>query len=58
MAAIAEQPLAYPRVRGETRRGLVRRFPYAIYFRILAGEVVILAVMHGRQHPRRWLSRR
>ena len=58
VAGIVENPLAYPRVHGETRRALVRRFPYAIYFRVLADELVVLAVMHGRRLPRRWQSRR
>ena len=53
-----QQPLAYPRVHGETRRAVVRRFPYAIYFRPVSDEVVVLAVMHGRRLPRRWRSRR
>lgn len=53
---IAENPLAFPCVHGETRRATLRRFPYAIYFRILDDEIVVLAV-HGRQHPRRWQSR-
>ena len=30
--SIVQNPLAYPLVRGDTRRALVRRFPYAIYF--------------------------
>ncbi len=32
LGRIVQAPLAYPRVQGETRRALVRRFPYAIYF--------------------------
>jgi plasmid stabilization system protein ParE len=58
LMAIVEHPLAHPRVHGETRRALVRRFPYAIYFRAMSDEVVVLAVMHGRRLPRRWRSRR
>ena len=58
MAAIVEHPLAYPRIYGETRRVLVHRFPYAIYFRVMPDELVVLAVMHGRRLPRRWRSRR
>jgi len=30
LAGIVRNPLAYPRVNGETRRALVPRFPYAI----------------------------
>jgi plasmid stabilization system protein ParE len=58
VAGILEKPLAYPQIHGETRRALVRRFPYAVYFRPVADEVVVLAVMHGRRLPRRWQSRR
>lgn len=58
ITGVLQNPLAYPRVRGETRRALVRRFPYAVYFRPIADEIVVLAVMHGRRNPRRWHSRR
>jgi plasmid stabilization system protein ParE len=53
---IAESPLTLPIVRGETRRAILRRFPYAIYFRMLDSDIVVLAV-HGPQHERRWQSR-
>lgn len=58
LAGIVQNPLAYPCVHGETRRALVQRFPYAIYFRVVSDELVVLAVMHGRRLPRRWQSRR
>lgn len=57
LRGIVEAPLAYPRVQGEMRRALVRRFPYAIYFQTMPDEIVVLAVIHGRRHPRRWQSR-
>jgi toxin ParE1/3/4 len=50
--------LAYPRVKGDTRRAAVRRFPYAVYFRPIKDEIIVLAVMHGRRLPRHWRSRR
>jgi len=56
VARIAEGPLAYPRVRGETRRAVLTRFPYALYFRVTAEGIVVLAV-HGRQDPSRWQRR-
>lgn len=58
ITAILQDPLAYPRVRGDTRRALVRRFPYAVYFRPLGDEIIVLAVMHGRRNPGHWRSRR
>ena len=53
---IAVQPLLYLRVHLETRRAVLARFPYAIYFRPTEVEIVVLAV-HGRQHPSRWQAR-
>ena len=58
-ASICRSPRVYPVVRGRTRRLLLRRFPYGVFFyeREAAGEVVIVAVVHGRRHPRHWQSR-
>ena len=56
VARIVANPLAFRRVRGETRRGVLNRFPYAIYFRPTAKEITVLAV-HGRQDPSRWQMR-
>jgi len=55
---IAERPAMYARVSGETRRAVLRRFPYAVYFRVLDDAIVVLAVVHGHRHPRVWRSRR
>jgi plasmid stabilization system protein ParE len=55
---VLQAPLACPRVHGEIRRALVRRFPYAIYFRAMPDEIVVLAVIHGRRHARHWQPRR
>ena len=56
VSRIAKNPAAFPKVRGETRRAVLQRFPYAIYFRASDDAVVVLAV-HGRQHPERWHTR-
>jgi len=55
--SIAQHPLTYPIVRRNTRRALLRRFPYAIYFRVYDEVVVVVACMHGRRNPRRWQVR-
>jgi plasmid stabilization system protein ParE len=54
---VAEHPLKHPVVRRDTRRALLRRFPYAIYYRVYADLVVVVACMHGRRSPKRWQSR-
>ncbi len=54
---IVEHPALFQRVHGETRRAVLHRFPYAIYFRHASDTIVVLAV-HGRQDPTRWQIRR
>ncbi|MXZ73267.1 MAG: type II toxin-antitoxin system RelE/ParE family toxin [Acidobacteria bacterium] len=56
VSRIAKNPVAFPKVRGEVRRAVLSRFPYAVYFRLVGDAVVVLAVL-GRQHPERWQSR-
>ena len=58
LGTLLQSPEAFQRVHGEIRRLRLRRFPYAIYFPLVREEVVVLAVMHGRRHPRRCRSRR
>jgi plasmid stabilization system protein ParE len=53
---IASNPDMFRRVHGATRRAVMSRFPYAVYFRTSDAQVVVLAI-HGRQHPSRWKSR-
>lgn len=57
IARIAGDPLAYPeRYRG-TRRILLRRFPYVLWYRALDDFVVVLACVHGKRDPREVRSR-
>ena len=39
------------------RRGLVRRFPYAIFYDYNAGIVTVYAVFHTAQDPAKWRRR-
>jgi plasmid stabilization system protein ParE len=57
-ALMRRNPEQCPRVRGDIRRVLVRRFPYAIYYVVEPDQIAVFAVVHTRQHPRRWQSRR
>lgn len=43
---IPQNPLLYPKVYGEFRRRLLRRFPYAIYFRIEDNEIIVFGIFH------------
>jgi toxin ParE1/3/4 len=54
---ILDHPLGYRDRRSGIRRALTRRFPYAIYFSIEDGVVVILAVLHTARDPEEWQRR-
>jgi plasmid stabilization system protein ParE len=63
LSAAREAPQRFPRVHRapdlEVRRVRLRRFPYGLYFiwNESAGETSVIACMHGRRDPRRWLRR-
>ena len=57
LAEIGESPDRYPVVHRTIRRAVVPSFPYAIYFVKGVGECVVLAIHHGKRHPRRWMGR-
>jgi toxin ParE1/3/4 len=42
----------------DTRRLLLRRFPYMLVYRIRDSDVVVLAVAHQRKRPGYWVRRR
>ena len=54
---IAAHPERHAVVARDVRRSLVRRFSAAVYYRVEADRVLILAVVHGRLDPKRWQSR-
>ena len=54
---LAAHPAAYAVIHRQTRRALLRRFPYAIFYRLYDENVIVIACMHGRRNPRRWKGR-
>ena len=57
LSSISEYPDLYPRISGDVRRALIRRFPFGVFYVVDESEVVVLAVMHGRRAPARWKNR-
>jgi toxin ParE1/3/4 len=57
LSAIATNPLIHATIHRDTRRALLRRFPYGVYYRVYPEGIVIVACMHGRRDPKRWESR-
>jgi plasmid stabilization system protein ParE len=50
-------PAAFPEVYRHARRALVRRFPYAVFYRLQDEIAHVIACTHVRRHPRAWRSR-
>lgn len=54
---VAANPQLYQVVHRNTRRALLRRFPYGVLYRAYPEAIIVVAVMHGRRAPKRWQSR-
>ena len=48
---ILRQPLRYRVIEADIRKCTLKRFPYAVYFRIIDEQVQVLVVKHHRRHP-------
>jgi len=54
---IAENPLQYQVLHRETRRAIVHRFPYGVFYRIEASNIVVFSVSHLHRDPASWRTR-
>jgi len=55
---LRHSPDAYPEVYNTIRRVVVRRFPFAIFYKSLENEIRIVAVFHSRRNPEQWQGRK
>jgi toxin ParE1/3/4 len=54
---VQEAPERWSIIEADVRRYLMRRFPYAIYYRVLPDHLRILAFKHHSRHPDYWRDR-
>jgi len=57
LAFIVEFPQAGPVVLKDLRRVSLRRFSYAVYYRITESAIEIRGCLHSRRDPHEWRSR-
>ena len=57
LAAIRRAPQSYARVSDVTRRAVVRRFPYSVFFVVEADRLLVLGVLHSSRAPDTWRDR-
>jgi plasmid stabilization system protein ParE len=48
---IRAHPEMYGRVRKNYRRALVQRFPYAVFYELVADTVIVFSIFHGSRNP-------
>lgn len=56
--SVLDMPEAYPVLDWQTRRALVHRFPYGLFYRIVDDTIVFVACFHTRRNPAAWKRRR
>ena len=54
---IRRTPEIFTVVHENYRRGLVRRFPYAVFYEYVQGSVTVYAVFHTSRNPQKWRER-
>lgn len=54
---IQRHPHLYPTAVNQFRRALARRFPYEIFYEPTADNIVVYAVFHCSQDPKKWRTR-
>ena len=56
--AISKAPELWPTYLLGTRRYLLKRFPFALVYRLTDEQIQIIAVAHGSRRPGYWADRR
>jgi plasmid stabilization system protein ParE len=57
VAALEANPDAYAVLHRNTRRVLLPRFPYGLYYRVVGDQPVVVGCIHAKRHPREWRTR-
>ena len=55
--AICRTPEMWTTVHETYRRGLVRRFPYAVFYEYADEKVTVFGIFHTSQNPKVWRKR-
>jgi plasmid stabilization system protein ParE len=57
LEAIRRTPEMHAVVHENYRRGLVRRFPYAVFYEYAGDTVTVYGIFHTARHPDKWRQR-
>jgi len=54
---ISRSPEVFPIADDPVRRGLVRRFPFGVFYTIETDRIDVIAILHSSRHPDLWRER-
>ncbi len=54
---VEQFPQTSPVIASDVRKKVLLEFPYSLFYRVTADEIIILAVAHQRQRPLYWRRR-
>jgi toxin ParE1/3/4 len=54
---IEQDPELHAPIYQAVRHGRLKRFPYAVYYRVEPDRIVVIAIHHNKRNPRSWQSR-
>lgn len=54
---ICRSPEMYAKVYENYRRGMLRRFPYAVFYEYVGSRVYVYSVFHTSKNPKKWRER-
>jgi plasmid stabilization system protein ParE len=57
LSRVAQNPYQYQVLHRETRRAIVRGFPYGIFYRVEGNRIIVFCVIDLRQDPAAWKGR-
>lgn len=57
LSSISENPEQFGLVERDVRVAILKRFPYAVYYRLLEDRIRVLAIYHVSRDSSAWLSR-
>lgn len=57
VASVEENPFLYQEVYRESRRALMARFPYSVFYLVEEGVVIVFAVAHQSRDEETWKKR-
>jgi plasmid stabilization system protein ParE len=57
MQLIADNPQMFAEIYRGTRRALLKKFPYGLFYRIETDAIFVIACFHSSRDPRVWQQR-